>query len=297
MNEMVTMIEELDQPGKQVMVKAVILSVDHSSVTSLGVQFSTNPSAFGELTENSVRALTELTTGFERGSFTLSSGANINTLVEFLEKHAQARILNQPTLWTKDNEEAVFFRGQEVAFIENENTSTEGTASRRDYNYRPVGVTLRIRPNITPEKAVDTTINLNISQVLPEIINGNIATSKLDTTTHVIVQDGETIMLGGILFQNDSDIERKVPLLGDLPVLGGLFKHTENAITNNELLMFITPYVVENTSQMEAGGSIPLVEEGLKTMEKTRETLDAKVMELGINPDPVEEEAAGNVGN
>lgn len=290
MDEMVTMIEELDQPGKQVMIKAVILSVDHSSVTSLGVQFSTNPFAFGDLTENSVRALTELTTGFERGSFTLASGANINTLIEFLEKHAQARILNQPTLWTKDNEEAVFFRGQEVAFVVSSNTSTEGTATRENVAYRPVGVTLRIRPNITPEKAVDTTINLNISQVLPEIINGNIATSKLDTTTHVIVQDGETIMLGGILFQNDSNIERKVPFLGDLPILGGAFKHNETEITNNELLMFITPYVVENSAEINLNGLIPVAEEGFKTLEQTRQILEDKMMGLGIGSDPEQEE-------
>ncbi len=289
MDEMVAMIEELDQPGKQVMIKAVILSVDHSSVTSLGVQFSSNASAFGDLTENSINAITELTAGFERGSFTLSAGSNINMLIEFLEKHANARVLNQPTLWTKDNEEAVFFRGQQVAFIVSENTSAEGTATKGNFNYRPVGVTLRIRPSITPEKAVDTTINLNLSQV-SEIINGNIATSELDTTTHVIVQDGETIMLGGILFQNESEIERKVPLLGDLPIIGGAFKHTENSVTNNELLMFITPYVVENTMQMKAGGSIPVVEEGFKTLDQAREIIETRVMELETSLVPKQEE-------
>jgi general secretion pathway protein D len=285
MDEMVAMIEELDKPGKQVMIKAVILSVDHSSVTSLGVMFATNPAAFGELTENSVRAMTNLSTGFQRGSFKLSSDTNISTLIEFLEKHANARVLNQPTLWTKDNEEAVFFRGQKVAFVVSSNTSAEGTATRESVEYRPVGVTLRVRPSITPEKAVDTTINLNISQVQPEIINGNIATSDLDTTTHVIVQDGETIMLGGILFQNESNIERKVPLFGDLPILGSAFKHNENGVTNNELLMFITPYVVENTTQMEAGGSIPMAEEGFKTLEQTQKILEEKMMELGIGAD------------
>ncbi len=285
MDDIVAMIEELDQPGKQVMIKAVILSVQHSSVTSLGVQFSSNPAAFGDLTENAVRALTELTTGFERGSLTLSASTDIHSLVEFLEKHANARILNQPTLWTKDNEEAVFFRGQRVAFVENKNTSSEGTRTSENVVYRPVGVTLRVRPNITPENAVDTTINLNISKVLDEIINNNIATSDLDTTTHVIVQTGETIMLGGILFQQESDVERKVPLLGDLPVLGGIFKHTENSVVNNELLMFITPYVVENTNQIEDGNPIPIVEEGFNTLKQARDILEKRVMELDIGAD------------
>lgn len=285
MEEIVEMIEELDQPGKQVMIKAVILSVEHSSMTSLGMQFASNAAAFGDLTENSINALTELTAGFERGSFTLSADTSINTLVDFLEKHTNARILNQPTLWTKDNEEAVFFRGEQVAFIVSSNTSSEGTATKENVEYRPVGVTLRVRPSITPEKAVDTTINLNISRVQSEIINGNIATSELDTTTHVIVQDGETIMLGGILFQNESLIRRQVPLLGDLPVLGGLFKHTENSVTNNELLMFITPYVVENNvTQVELGDTIPVVEEGFKTLEEARKVLETRIMELEVEP-------------
>jgi type II secretory pathway component GspD/PulD (secretin) len=129
---------------------------------------------------------------------------------------------------------------------------------------------------------------LNISQVLPEIINGNIATSKLDTTTHVIVQDGETIMLGGILFQNDSNIERKVPLLGDLPILGGAFKHNETEVTNNELLMFITPYVVENSAQID-NGSIPMAEEGFKALEQTQQILEDKMMGLGIGSDAEKE--------
>ena len=289
MDEMVAMIEQLDQPGKQVMIKAVILSVDHSSVTSLGVQFATNSLAFGNLTENAVRALTELASGLERGSFTLSAGLDIHTLIEFLEKHANARVLNQPTLWTKDNEEAVFFRGQRVAFVVSSNTSTEGTATKENVEYRPVGVTLRVRPNITPEKAVDTTINLNISQVEPEIINGNIATSDLDTTTHVIVQDGETIMLGGILFQNESNIERKVPLLGDLPLLGGLFRHEETTIANNELLMFITPYVVENTADMKTGSAIGVLEDGFRTLETNRDILQKSVSTLADDTEQIEE--------
>ena len=161
-------------------------------------------------------------------------------------KNISAKILNQPTLWTKDNEEAVFIKGKQVAIITGDQDSSNGIT--RSYDYNDVGLTLRLRPNITPEKSVDMTVNLIISQVETEMINDQVAIGNLDTTTHLIVNNGQTIMLGGILFQSDSDIKRKVPLLGDIPVIGGLFRHTEKQASNDELLCFITPYVIDSES-------------------------------------------------
>ncbi|RKY06145.1 MAG: hypothetical protein DRP65_12135, partial [Planctomycetota bacterium] len=249
------MINQLDQPGKQVMIKAVIVEIDHNSMTSLGIQLSTNPDAFG-LEENALGFLTKLLNTETRGALTLTTTANVNILIDLLVKKVNARILNQPTLWTKDNEEAVFIKGTEVAFITASKISTEASATDKTYNYKDVGVTLRVRPNITPEKAVDTTINLEISDVATERINDQVAVSKLNTTTHVIVNDGETILLGGILFQKDSAVRRKVPLLGDIPVAGALFSHEETLQTNNELLAFITPYVIDEQTTEEAARQI-----------------------------------------
>jgi len=246
------MIEELDQPGKQVMIKAVILQVDHTSMTSLGVQLATDPSAFGTLEENAVRVLNELTNVETFGSLTLTTTASVNVLVDLLMKKTNARILNQPTLWTKDNEEAVFVKADNIAFLDTDKTDPTGQSVTRSYQYRDVGVTLRVRPNITPEKAVDTTINLEISEVSSALINTQVAVNKLNTTTHVIVNDGETILLGGILFQKDSKVRRKVPLLGDLPVAGALFSHEETLQTNSELLAFITPYVIDERTSAAA---------------------------------------------
>jgi len=259
-----TMIEELDQPGKQVMIKAVIVEIDHSSMTSLGVQLATDIDAFGTLEENAISALYALTNTETHGSLTLRTTANVNVLVDLLIKKANARILNQPTLWTKDNEEAVFIKGKEVAFITASKTSQEGASTDKSYDYKDVGVTLRVRPNITPEKAVDTTINLEISEVESELINTQIAVNKLNTTTHLIVNDGETILLGGILFQKDTLIRRKVPLLGDIPIAGALFSHEETLQTNNELLAFITPYVIDEQTSAEAARQ---VEEPIDKME------------------------------
>jgi general secretion pathway protein D len=275
LEDITNMIQVLDQPGKQVMVKAVIVEIDHTDMTSLGIQLAASTSAFGTLEENALNVLNALTNTETRGSLQLTTTANINVLVDLLVKKANARVLNQPTLWTKDNEEAVFIKGQEVPFVEGSQTDTTGTSIKEAVKYSDVGVTLRIRPNITPEKAVDMTIDLEISEVAGELVNNQIAVDKLNTTTHLIVDDGETILLGGILFQKDSDVKRKVPLLGDIPIVGGLFSHESTLKSNNELLIFITPYVMDDDTTDEA---IRQIEEPKKKMQIIMQQMDEWLM-------------------
>jgi len=272
------MIKELDQPGKQVMIKAIIVEVDHSEMTTLGVRLTSDDAftVFGDLGENAVTALTDLSFLETHGAWTLNASTSVNALVDLLVKETNGRVLNQPTLWTKDNEEAEFFKGKQVAFITTSSSSvvsSDARATDKTYDYEQVGVTLRVRPNITPEKNVDMTINLIISQVEQDLINTQIATSELNTTTHLIVKDGQTIMLGGILYRNENEIERKVPLLGDLPIVGGLFRHYDAIDANNELLVFLTPYVVD------AESSQATVEE----LEKTRDKLENALKELEVD--------------
>jgi general secretion pathway protein D len=273
------MVEELDKPAKQVLVKAIILEVNHENMTSLGVQLSSDRNVFGDIGENALKAINALSylETYSSG-ITFSSDMNIDVLVDFLIKQTDAKILNQPSIWTKDNEEAIFFKGRSVAFVVNKNTSEEGTRTSEQVDYRNVGVTLRVRPNITPEKAVDTTINLMISKIEPETINGNIVTTLLDNTTHLIVEDGQTIMLSGILFQQDSRIDRKVPLLGDIPLLGELFKHKDTVQTNSELLAFITPYVMDEESTDNARAELQQAADKMQTIrEELQQTVKQNV--------------------
>ncbi|MFC1676245.1 secretin N-terminal domain-containing protein [Planctomycetota bacterium] len=247
------MIHQLDMPGKQVMLKAIVLRVGHDDMTSLGIQLATNPGAFGILEENAVRAVTSLTTGFERGSFTLSATSEISLLVDFLEKSTDAKVLNQQTLWTKDNEEALFFQGEIIAFTDKLSFATsENGRDAQEFSYDRVGMTLQVRPNITPENKVDMNIFMELSQLRPELVNEQRVRTNMETNTNAVVKDGETVVLGGILFQEDNLIERKIPFFGDIPLIGGLFRHEETKQANNELIVFITPYVVDtpaNTSR------------------------------------------------
>jgi type II secretory pathway component GspD/PulD (secretin) len=195
-----------------------------------------------------------------------------------------AKILNQQTLWTKDNEEAQFFKGQRVGFQTQISISDTGGRATSNFEYEKVGMTLRARPSITPEKNVDMIINIILSQLESEVINTQPVRTELDTTTNLVVKDGQTIMLGGMLFQEDSRTNRKVPFLGDLPLLGGLFRHKQDVQANSELLIFITPYVIETAEQM--------LPEARQEQEQARRKLGSVQNELKVLVGPNDEPPA-----
>jgi general secretion pathway protein D len=279
------LIAELDVPGKQVMIKAVIIEIDHKNLSSLGVQLASNSSAFGALEENAVLALNAFQQLDRHGAVVFGAGGNqgrqfentftadVYGLIDFLQKKVNAKILNQQTLWTEDNEEASFFKGQRVAFFTS--ASTSATAGNvQNFEFQKVGMNLAVRPSITPNKDVDMIVNIILSQLTTDEKNGQPVRTEMETKTNMIVGDGQTLMLGGILFQQDSFTKRGVPGLSDIPILGGLFSHKEKALSNNELIVFITPYVIN-----DAGENTPETQEQIdapkEKLENVRKELDA----------------------
>ncbi len=279
------LVAELDVPGKQVMIKAVIVEIDHRNLSSLGVQLSSSPTAFGVLEENAILALNTFQQLDRHGAVIFGAGGNQGTQVEnmitadvyglldFLQKKVNAKILNQQTLWTEDNEEASFFKGDRVAFFTSATTSaTAGNV--QNFEFQRVGMNLAVRPSITPNKDVDMIINIIISQLSTEEENGQPVRTEMETQTNMIIGDGQTLMLGGILFQQDAVVRRGVPGLSDIPLLGALFSHEEKTIVNNEMLVFITPYVLDDfrTITPETQEQIDIPREKLENIRKDLDT-------------------------
>lgn len=280
-------IRHLDVPGMQVMIKATVVEVNHSDLTSLGIQLATNPAAFGPVGENAITALGSLTSLATHGSAVPAPGTplgaqgsgtiigvttNVYALLDFLIKNVDARIMNEQTLWTKDNEEASFFKGSNVAFVGA--TTVTGTGLQQSsFQFEEVGMTLAVRPSITPERNVDMVVNIILSQLTGDFVNNQPVRTKMDTRTNMIVRDGETLMLGGILFQERTRIRRKMPLLGDLPLVGGLFQHSTAAKVNNEMIVFITPHVISEGIEISEGGR--------EQLRRSRENLERSREEFG----------------
>ncbi len=285
-NDIERMIHNLDVPGMQVMIKATVVEIDHSAMTSLGVQLATNPAAFGNLEENAVTALNSLTalsTGGSAAPAATPLGATgtgviagtsttVYALLDFLIKHVNAKILNEQTLWTEDNEEASFFKGSMVGFLRGSTISPEGRVTSQNVEFEKVGMTLAVRPSITPEKNVDMITNVILSQLTGDLVNTQPVRTQMETKTNMIVPDSQTLMLGGILFQEKNKVKRKIPLLGDIPLLGALFQHNDVRVSNNEMIVFITPFVVSDGAMSEAAKA---------ALGKNQERLDRTKDELG----------------
>ena len=101
-------------------------------------------------------------------------------------KETDAKILNEPSVWAKDNEEATFFSGSTIPFIDTNQSSPEQTSTTQTYSSLNVGVTLRVKPKITPDEAVDMAINLLVSQEGPQVL-GNTSTPETNTTTRLLI--------------------------------------------------------------------------------------------------------------
>jgi type IV pilus assembly protein PilQ len=139
---------------------------------------------------------------------------------------------------------------------------------------------LRARPSITPENKVDMDVNVEISSLTTDLVNSQPVRSTMETRTNMIIQDNQTLLLGGILFQKDSAVESKVPLFGDIPLIGGLFRHSSIEQTNSEMLVFITPRVIDETAENIPEATKEKIEQSTEKLEDVKEQLQETADEL-----------------
>ncbi len=249
------LVEQHDRPARQVMISAIIAEVELTDALSLGLRLSSSDITSTGRDDNAFRATGNIAATEDDlfGSLFDTSILNIdfsfNAFFQALKQTNRVRILQEPRIFTADNEEANFFDGQDVPFITNTTINSLGQPTD-SFEYREVGVALNVRPHITMQRDVDMEINLELSSIVPgETLFGGFIFDRRETTTKVSVRNGQTIVLSGILRDEESEITRKVPFLGDIPLLGELFTSRDKETTRTELLAFITPTVVSNPSE------------------------------------------------
>jgi general secretion pathway protein D len=257
------LIKLLDVSGKQVLIETAILEIEKSMLSSLGMEFSSgavgSPGTYGVTSAATFSNGPDVTGYFNdfenlitQLDFQLTS-VNANVLVDFLVNEGNGKILNRQKLWTKDNKEASFFKGQTIPIKIGSTTTTNqsgNAVTEDDYEQQAVGMEVRVRPQITPENNVNMIVNVNYSQLAgrDEISDISI-TSDMTTTTNMIVQNGDTLILGGILFETDQINTNKIPVLGDIPIVGIAFRHDEISKSTNELMIFLTPHVIDKAPE------------------------------------------------
>jgi len=179
---------------------------------------------------------------------------NLDAVITMAANSSDARILSTPVIMTADNTEAQINVGEERPVVSTSSTTDAGTI-RSSYEYRNIGINLTVTPRINPERLVVMEITQTADDVGGEVqIDGNLVPiiTKREFSAQVAVNNRETIVLGGLVRNSDRDSTTKVPILGDIPILGALFRSETSQEQRTELLVLITPYVLMTQDEVRS---------------------------------------------
>ena len=183
----------------------------------------------------------------------VNKALSIGALLHALESDNDANVLSTPNLLTMDNEEAEIVVGKNVPFLTGQNVTQGGTANPfQTIERKDVGLTLRVTPQISDGDSVRLEIYQEISSVDGgTAAEGGIITSKRSIKTVVLANDGQMIVLGGLMRDDNASKVQRVPCIGAIPILGEPFKFTENQTTKTNLMVFLKPHIIKNGKQIE----------------------------------------------
>ncbi|GAB4277131.1 MAG: type II secretion system secretin GspD [Deferrisomatales bacterium] len=264
-------IEKLDIRRPQVLVEAVIVEMDYEKSLQLGVEWrSTNDPTTGGLNVVGGTNFGELNSLATGGPFAVGSGLflaaidgtisfggreflNVGALVRALATQGDGNVLSTPHLLTTDNEEAEIVVSDNIPFQTSQKFDTNGNPIFT-FEYRDVGLTLRLTPQINEDDFVKLKLFQEISQVVSATTGTTEnapSTKRRSAKTTVVARDGSTIVIGGLIQDVDQTNASSVPCLGDLPVLGHLFRTTRDQKKKTNLLIFLTPHIIKNVAQTQ----------------------------------------------
>jgi len=273
-------IDQLDQRRAQVLVESLIVEVNADDAAELGVQWmlgandvadggssffggaNLGGSGLNRTGPSSIDTLAQgLSLGVVRGTVNILGNQvlNLSVLARALQSNGNANVLSTPNLLTLDNEEASIMVGRTVPFITGQYTTSGDGASNpfQTVSREDVGLTLRIRPQISEGGTVKLALYQEVSDIdasASSALNG-LVTRKRALETDVLVDDGQIIVLGGLLEDTLSTSTSSVPLLGDIPGIGQLFRYDSRTRTKTNLMVFLRPHIIRNAQD---GASITL---------------------------------------
>ncbi|MEN6427646.1 MAG: hypothetical protein ABFE13_20010, partial [Phycisphaerales bacterium] len=271
-------IEELDKPVGQVLIKVLFAEVTHSDGLDLGTEFSMlNMRDTGGSTQ-SLGAFGKPATEYKLmdGTTSTTAGLAIRTLegdldftLRALQETQKLNVLSRPYVLTRNNQTATITVAEEVPIPESETTSGS-IGSTTSFTYRSdIGIVLEVTPSINRKGLVNMTVIPKITTrtgetvQISEGLNPAVFATR-SASTQVAVEDGQTIVIGGLIEDQVSETTKKIPLLGDIPIAGALFRRQVKDKSKTELLIFLTPHVAKTPGELT----------GISELEKSQSTLD-----------------------
>jgi general secretion pathway protein D len=262
---LIQVIQKLDKRRRQVFVQAVIAEVSLTKLKELGVQWgmlgAASDGKYASVAgsydpQGSLSQITSILTALASGGFTLpalaGTPANFGVILKALDSNGAVNVLSTPTILTSDNKEAEIFVGENVPFITGSNLSSTGL-SQQSIERKDTGITLKITPQISEGEYVKLDIYQEISAVKDALSKGaaaDITTTKRSAKTSIVVKDMDTVIIGGLIQDQDTETINKIPFFGDIPLLGWLFKTKNKGRTKTNLMIVLTPRIIRGAQEM-----------------------------------------------
>ncbi len=271
-------VASLDKPKPQVLINVVFMQVTHDSSFDLGaeakykgpISIKTNPE--GTATTRFGIA-NDLANSSIYGAFYQLAGRDITATIHAMAGVSKTEILSRPSILTRSNQQATILVGQNVPLLSTttQNLNSANNSVTSTITYQDVGIILRVTPFITAQGLVEMIVSPEISSISPTTVaipgSGNATViDRRSADTVVVTRSDQTIVIGGLMSQQNDTVESKVPILGDIPILGYAFKRKNTAKVKTELLIFLTPHVVATPDEL---GSLADSERGRLNMAPT----------------------------
>ena len=275
-------VRQLDIRRNQVLIEAVIAEVSDQTASELGVQwqlpagdriiggtnFTSNNSPGNNIlsaSRNPIGIGNGFNLGYIASTLTLRDGSKIlglGALVSALRGDGKSNILSTPSILTLDNQEAEIKVAQEVPFLTGQYTPASATTGGAISNpfqtiqRKDVGLILKVKPQINEGDSVRLDIHQEVSSLAPTVTGAvDLITNKRELTTSVLVKDDSLLVLGGLIDNQLKDNVQKVPALGDIPLLGNLFRYRTNNRTKSDLMVFLHPKILRDPATEAAVSS------------------------------------------
>ncbi|MBI5816332.1 MAG: type II secretion system secretin GspD [Nitrospinae bacterium] len=263
-------IDKLDIRRKQVFVETLIMEVSSDKTRELGIEWrttsnftntgvqgigGTNYGNINTVAQNPLNAPQGLTVGVVDGliSFGGAEFLNIGALLHAMQSESGVNVLSTPNIMTTDNEEAEIIVAKNVPFQTSQSQTTGGNVVST-FERKNVGITLKIKPQISDSGEVRMAVYQEISSVLPtaDQVAKDIMTFTRSVKTTVVVHDSQNIVIGGLMSDDLTDQETKIPFFGDVPLFGWLFKSAKKQKTKTNLIVFLTPHIITKAEDADA---------------------------------------------
>jgi type IV pilus assembly protein PilQ len=238
-SKIVAMLKEMDQKLQQVEIVAKMVDVDAEVTRELGVNWQALNLQVGEFAGDVVtgQRLADPFGTVRVG--TVQSWGDLNMIIEALERDNKANIVSNPRITTADNTEARIMVGKEIPLIVSDEAGNPITELKK------IGVILRVVPHVNSDGTITMDLHPELSDLAAQAtVQGGVIINLQEADTRVVVRDGETAVIGGLISDTESSLKTGVPVLKDVPLLGPLFRYESKTTKKRELIIFVTPKIV-----------------------------------------------------